>query len=272
MTEIENIKQLKMQENTQRPGQSTGYIDVHCHCLSGLDDGPSTLSDSLSLCESLVGDGINVAIATPHQLGKYDLCNESKQVRETVSSLNDELQKRQIPLNVFPGADIRLDERICRLLREDKILTLADGGRYILLEMPSEVLIDIEPLLIDLAEMGIQVIITHPERHRILAVKPALIPRWLSRRAHLQITAGSLLGDFGHIAQKAAWNFMYEGWVSIVATDSHNLNNRKPRMSMAFNSISTKLGQAVAREICIENPLRVLESGLLKYPVIHIGR
>lgn len=252
--------QMNLKKSTQIPKQAAGYTDIHCHCLPGIDDGPAGLCDALALCRSLVDDGITVVMATPHQLGQYDRTNESRQVRAAVSSLNDELANRQIPLSVLPGGDVRLDERICRLLREDKILTLADGGRYILLELPSEVLIDIEPLLDELAQMGIAAIISHPERHRILPFKTALIPKWLSRHSYLQITAGSLLGDFGHIAQKAAWEFLSAGWVSLVATDSHNLSRRKPRMSAAFNSISAALGQAVAQQVCIENPLRILES------------
>ncbi len=254
-----------IKENTQIHKQAAGFIDVHCHCLPGLDDGPAGLSDALALCRALVADGITVVIATPHQLGQYDRTNESGQVRAAVAALNDEFAERQIPLSVCPGGDVRLDERICRMLREDKILTLADGGKYILLELPSEVMINIEPLIYELAEMNITAIISHPERHRILPFKPALLPKWLSRGAYLQITAGSLLGDFGHVAQKAAWEFLCEGWVSLVATDSHNLSRRRPRLSAAFNSISTRLGQAVAQQVCIENPLRILESRSLNY-------
>jgi protein-tyrosine phosphatase len=248
------------QNSTQKPGQTAGFIDVHCHCLPGLDDGPSVLSDAIALCRSLVADGITVVMATPHQLGQYDRTNESAQVRAAVAALNDELAEKQIPLSVLPGGDVRLDERICRLLREDKILTLADGGKYILLELPTEVLINIESLITELSEMNITAIISHPERHRILPFKPGLLPKWLSRGACLQITAASLLGDFGDIAQKAAWEFLCEGWVSLVATDSHNLGRRRPRISAAFNSISSRLGQVVARQVCIENPLRILES------------
>jgi len=235
------------------------YVDIHCHCLPAVDDGPVTLSESLSLCRALARDCITNVIATPHQLGRFSDTNEAAQIREQVAILNQELQSDRISLSAVPGADVRVDERICRLIEADKVLTLADGGRYILLELPYEIFIDIEPLLVELSSLGIQAIISHPERHPIIARQPSVLLEWLGQSAHLQVTSASLLGDFGSAAQKAAWQLVSSGWASLVATDSHDLDHRRPRMSMAFEQISAKLGEAAARLVCIENPRRVLE-------------
>ena len=35
-------------------------------------------------------------------------------------------------------AEVRIDERIPELLQHDEVVTLADGGRYLLLELPGE--------------------------------------------------------------------------------------------------------------------------------------
>lgn len=238
---------------------SKGYIDIHCHCLPGVDDGPVTKAEALALCRALVEDGVTIVIATPHQLGRFSGCNEAAQIRENVSALNEELKTNDIPLIIMPGADVRVDERICQLLEADKILTLADGGRYILLELPHDVFIDIEPLLVKLASMGVQAIISHPERHPILVNKPGILLKWLEQSAYLQVTSASLLGQFGPEAQRSAWNFLTSGWVSLVATDSHDLETRRPCMKAAFESIGIELGQTIARLVCIENPLRVIK-------------
>jgi len=244
--------------SAQRSGQPQ-YVDIHCHCLAAVDDGPATMDEALALCRRLTGDGVSVVVATPHQLGRFSDCNEASQIREAVSVLNEELRGNEIPLTVMPGGDVRVDERICQLLEADRILTLADGGRYILLELPHEVFIDIELLIGGLASMGVQAVVSHPERHRVLARDPKVLLKWLARGAHLQVTGGSLLGEFGSAAYKAAWHFLDAGWVSFVATDAHDLHGRRPCMKTAFNQISRKLGEAVARQVCVENPLRVLE-------------
>lgn len=223
-----------------------GYIDIHCHCLPGIDDGPVTKTQSIALCQALVEDGVATVIATPHQLGRFSDCNEATQIRENVSALNEDLKINKIPLIVMPGADVRVDERICDLLEADRILTLADGGKYILLELPHEVFIDITPLLTGLASMGIQAIISHPERHPILVNEPDILLKWQKLSSHLQVTSASLHGQFGLTAQKAAWNFLKSGWVSFIATDSHDLEVRKPCMKSAFELISMELGDPIA--------------------------
>jgi len=234
------------------------YTDIHCHCLPAIDDGPATMSEALAICRALLDEGITTVIATPHQLGRFSECNEAPQIREAVSVINEELKRNDIAINIVPGADVRVDERICQLLEEDKVLTLADGGKYILLELPHEVLIDIGPLIADLASMGIRVILSHPERHHGITKEPDILLKWLECSAHLQVTAGSLLGAFGTSVQRFAWQLLSSGWVSVVATDCHDLDGRRPCMKAAFESISDELGETLARLVCIENPLRVL--------------
>jgi protein-tyrosine phosphatase len=86
-----------------------------------------------------------------------------------------------------------------------------------------------------------------------------LLLKWLERSAHVQVTCASLLGDFGSGPQTVAWHLLSMGWTSFVATDAHNVRGRPPRMKAAFHQISSRLGRALARLVCIENPLRVLQ-------------
>ncbi|MFQ6036450.1 MAG: tyrosine-protein phosphatase [Sedimentisphaerales bacterium] len=243
------------------------FVDIHCHCLPGIDDGPATKAEALALCRALVDDGVTTAIATPHQLGRFSGCNEAAKIREQVSVFNEELKNSGIALTVMPGADVRVDERICELLEADKILTLADGGKYILLELPHDVFIDVEPLLADLACLGIQAVISHPERHPLLIKQRGILLKWQKLSAHLQVTSASLVGRFGLAAQKAAWNFLTSGWARLVASDSHDLETRQPCMRAAYESINSKLGENIAHLVCIENPLRLIKGQDIALPV-----
>lgn len=233
-------------------------VDIHCHCLPAIDDGPAAVSEAIDLCRAMAADGITTAIATPHQLGRFHDDNAAEQIREKVSVLNEELQNSGITLTIVPGGDVRVDERICRLLDDDNILTLADDGKYILLELPHQTFINIEPLLAELSSRGIQSIVSHPERHPVLAKQPGLLSTWFKHSTQLQITAASLLGEFGDLPQKAAWQFLNSGMAKLVATDCHNLTTRRPCMREAFERIAMKSGPALARQVCIENPLKVL--------------
>jgi len=235
------------------------FVDIHCHCLPGIDDGPANMSEAIELCRALVDDGIGTVIATPHQLGRFDNSNDADQIREAVRLVNKKLNENNIDLCVLPGADVRVDERVCDMLRADKIMTVGDGRRYLLLELPAEVLIDIEPLLIELGRVNVRAIISHPERCRVIVRGPHILEKWLEHSVSLQITAGSLLGEFGPAAQEAAWSFLQRGWAQIVATDAHDVCQRRPRMTAAFECIANESGRQVARNLCIENPMRILQ-------------
>jgi protein-tyrosine phosphatase len=236
-----------------------GFVDIHCHCLPFLDDGPGTYKESIELCRELKKDGIANVIATCHQLGRYGDTNTAEKIREAVSVLNEMLEEGGIDLTLTAGGDVRVDERICDLLKSDSILTLNDGGKYILLELPHDVFINIESLLSDLSDIGIEGVISHPERHSILAKNPEKVYEWMKYSAHLQITSGSLLGYFGSEVEKSAWAFLESGNVSFIASDSHDTKSRKPCMRGAYEAIKVRFGEEAANVLCIENPLSILK-------------
>ena len=127
-------------------------VDVHCHCLAGLDDGPENMHEALGLCRALVVEGITTVIATPHQLGRFDNSYQAPHIREAVADLCAELAGLGIPLEVLPGAEVRVDERLLEFLDQDRILTL--GGEYLMIELPYEVFLNVGPLARTLASLG----------------------------------------------------------------------------------------------------------------------
>jgi protein-tyrosine phosphatase len=234
-------------------------VDIHCHCLPGLDDGPDTLDDALALCQALVDDGITTVIATPHQLGRYDRLNSAQVIRRAVSALAVALADRDIPLEIYPGGDVRIDERLLRLLDTGDVATAADAGRHLLVELPHEIFVDPVPIIDQLGARGLQAIMSHPERHHYLRGSIDRQGEWVAHGAVVQLTAGSLRGDFGAHAYEHAWQLVDAGLVAIVATDAHDFQLRPPRMSAALELLTQNVGANAARAMVIDNPLRILE-------------
>jgi protein-tyrosine phosphatase len=231
-------------------------VDIHCHCLPGLDDGPDTLEDSLALCQALVDDGVTTVVASPHQLGRYDGVNTAAVIREALAELQAALDEQAIPLELATGADIRIDERLVRLVEAGEALAVGPAGRHLLLELPHGLFVDPLGAIAALGERGIQTIMTHPERHPYLAGSTQRLTSWIDAGAVLQITAGSLLGDFGPLAQQEAWRMVDAGMVSLVASDAHD-DSRPPRMTLALKTLSEEVNAQFARTVCLENPLQV---------------
>jgi protein-tyrosine phosphatase len=245
----------------------TTSVDIHCHCLPGLDDGPPTLADALALCRALVDDGITTVIATPHQLGAFDNISAST-IRAATAALQKALDAHHLPLTLMPGAEVRVDDRFASRFEAGEIQTLA-AGAYLLLELPHSTMIDLRPLIDYLTSRKITPILSHPERQDTLTRSPGVLMPWIARGALLQVTAGSLTGHFGPAVQRSAWEFVDAGWVSLIATDAHDIAQRSPTMTAAIEALASRLGHALTRRLCIANPQAVLNSTFIQRPVLH---
>ncbi|MCF7976168.1 MAG: hypothetical protein K9N55_20280 [Phycisphaerae bacterium] len=235
-------------------------VDMHCHCLPGVDDGPQDWVQAQALCAALISEGFNVVVATPHQLGRFEGCADAPGIRLRVRELNQWLTDNQWPLKVLPGAEIRVDERVVELLEQDYLMTLSDENQVVLLELPFDTFMDISPLLERLANRHIRVMIAHPERNRELSMRPQRVMEWAQYNPVLQITASSLLGHFGGTVQNAGYALLELPLLSLVATDAHNTDQRGPRFYEAFDWIARFLGHHRARQLFIENSLDLIQA------------
>jgi len=262
----QNLPWLPAQQRRLEAFSVERCVDIHCHILPGLDDGPSDMSQSVALCAALAEDGITSVVATPHQLGRYDRLNSAAVIGDEIDALATALAAEQIPLELLPGGDVRIDERLGKLLDIGEIVSLAGAGRHLLLELPHELLVDPVPTIEMLHQRSLQSIMTHPERYPYLIGKDNLLRDWVERGAVIQLTAGSLVGDFGRRAQDQAWRIIDLGLASLVATDSHDAVRRPPRMSEALVALTSALGVGAARTLCIDNPLRVSRGDEIAQP------
>src|SRR5487761_2764301 len=103
-------------------------IDLHCHLLHGIDDGPSDLATSLEMARMAVADGIVITACTPHiQIGVYD--NQPVDIRHHMQSLQTALDEAGIQLKLVTGADVHIRPDFVSAIRKDAVLTLNDS-RY----------------------------------------------------------------------------------------------------------------------------------------------
>lgn len=232
-------------------------VDMHCHVLPKVDDGPKNLSDAIALCRALIADGFTDIIATPHQLGRWDGSNPPIAIRASVADLQIQIDKARLPLTIHAGAEVRLDERIPQFLGAGKILTLGDNGVHLLVELPLGMTVNPDVLVPFITKAGTKMVLAHAERYDSLTSDPRMTERWVKHGVALQVNATSLCEETP--ASRIAWGWMERGWIALVASDAHSTNSRRPRMSEAMERIINRAGSEAARRICIENPVRALE-------------
>jgi len=145
------------------------------------------------------------------------------------------------------------------------IVPLADS-RYVLVELASHAVPPmLEQPLYQARLGGWTTVIAHPERNLVFQSKPELLASLVANGTKTQITAGSLLGDFGPEARQCAWEWIDREMVHFVASDAHNTTKRPPRMREAAAAIRAIAGDDVAGALTRRNPAAVVANHGLEY-------
>ncbi|HUC53486.1 MAG TPA: CpsB/CapC family capsule biosynthesis tyrosine phosphatase [Candidatus Cybelea sp.] len=236
-------------------------VDLHCHILPGLDDGAANMEESMAMAESAIADGITHVVATPHSSNKYFF--DFAQVRELRDELQAQLGDR---LTIATGCDFHLNPENLEALRQEARRFCINQRDFLLLEFNEfSIPPSMDQTLHAIQLAGVQPVITHPERNRILRARPERLKKWVRLGCFAQVTGGALTGGFGAGAQQDALRWIGEGLIHFVASDAHNTRTRLLRLEPAYNVVEHQFGQEKARALFQDNPLAALEGRQLPY-------
>lgn len=237
-------------------------IDVHCHFLPGIDDGAATMEEAIELARAAVANGIEEIVATPHvHFDRYS--NKRSTIAVATQVFRTELARQSIPLKVRLGGEVRFSEDIIELLDADEIpfLGVYEGHRVMLLEFPhSHIPVGADKLVGWLIARRVRPLIAHPERNRDVMRSLDKIRPFVQMGCLLQVTAGSLVGRFGELAQTRAHELLQQGWVTLLATDAHNMKHRPPDLASARQAVERAFGSQAAWELVHDHPARLFSS------------
>jgi len=203
-------------------------IDLHAHILPALDDGPATIDAALAMARAAAAGGTRAMATTSHVEHMFNL--RPRQIADARAALAARLDAEGIAVELLAGGEIaaaRLPD-----LGDDDLRALAlGGGPYVLLECPLDAVnAPMEELVSDLHERGFSVLLGHPERSPACQRDPDLLAALVDDGALAQVTPGSLLGDFGAIAQRTAHTMLADELVHVLASDSHDAIHRPPML------------------------------------------
>lgn len=228
-------------------------IDIHCHILPGLDDGPNTWDQSIEMARQAAADGVHALVATPHihlEAGE-DLANK---VKQNLAELRYHCTVLEIPLVLAVGGEV-----VARLRPESCRLFTLNNANYVLIEFPHLYLpSDAAESIFYLVTAGLTPIIAHPERNNAVIERPERLVALTRLGALVQITGGSLLGAFGRHAKACAEHLLQIGVVSFLASDAHAPTERRPVLSSSVRAAARIIGTAAAWDLVVTHPSAVL--------------
>jgi protein-tyrosine phosphatase len=228
-----------------------GMLDLHCHILPNVDDGPRTLNEALALARFSVADGITHITATPHCHRHLRLLRAD--ILPHVAELNKALANAGLRLMVLPGSEIQLTD--VAAYQEDYTrglyCHLGDDPRYTLLEFPWHdrwYPAGAAEHVTWLREQGTTPIVAHPERHGFFRDDPNRLRALVDAGAWVQITVDSLLGNFGPEARVAGEEMLRTYPQAVLATDAHN-QQRCSGLTVGYEIVRKQIGAARAEDL-----------------------
>lgn len=233
-----------------------GRIDVHSHLLPGVDDGCTTLEESLACAQRLVEAGYTHAFCTPHIWPSLPH-NTVEQIRTRTDRLQQAFDEARVPLRLLPGGELNLRPEIVDT-PPDKLPTFGMARRFCLFDIWAERLPGFFWKSVEwLMSLGLQPIMAHPERMRAVQDQPELAKEFIGAGVLLQ---GNLqcFGDPPHAhTRRLAEQFLKEGLYFTLGSDCHNLAGLQIRLDGLENAMNL-VGMEEILRLTRDNPMRLI--------------
>jgi protein-tyrosine phosphatase len=241
-----------------------GYVDLHCHLLPGVDDGPRTLDESVAYAAAAVAAGTTTIVATPH----VELV-DVPELPDRVQEVRDALHAEGIDLRVEVGGELK-PQSIGDLDGDDLELIAhgPPGARWLLYEVPFEgVDAGGGPGFLagaqELRDRGYGLLLAHPERSSdILPAGIETLGAELLAGAVIAANVGPLAGRESSARHAAAAEILRRGMVGVIATDAH-APSRPWTLAEGRRAVLATTGDAVLAEgLTAANPAALLRDGI----------
>jgi protein-tyrosine phosphatase len=235
----------------------SGMVDIHCHILPGVDDGALDIGDALAIAAAAVSAGTTVMIATPHFSEESKL--NAAVCRERLAGLRRAIAEVGIGLDVRLGCEARFVPSVVARAAAGELPTLA-GSSYLLLEWPITLVNYTDQILFDLRLKGIRPILAHVERYRFVQSDVDMLVPLVERGTLTQVTAGSLTGEYGPAARRAAEEIVERGLAHVIASDAHSVDSRPPDLRPAVECAARLIGREAALAMVVDVPRAIVEN------------
>jgi protein-tyrosine phosphatase len=222
--------------------------DMHCHLLAGLDDGPRTLADAVTMCRTAYDEGVRLMAAGAHQNDHWPDVTPQR-IRAATDTLRDELRRVGVPVSIFPCAEVMARPHLEAAWLGGELLSVADRGQYLLVEMPHGLFVDLTSSVCKLREAGVSVILAHPERCPEFLHEPGVLEALIDLGCLVQVSSSSVTDPRSPVDERALRDWFRRGCVHLMGSDGHSPRRRPPRLAGAYRQVCRWAGAAVADRV-----------------------
>lgn len=244
-------------------------IDMHSHVLFDVDDGSSTLEESIEILKQAAHAGISGMVTTPHYIRGAVTC-EKEILNKKFDLLKDQIKKKQIPIELYKGHEVYIDALILKDIDDGKIQTI-NNSDYILLELPlSQRINNLEELIFELQIKGYRIILAHPERYYFVHEDIHRLDELIENGVLMQMNLCSLTGFYGPGTKETAMKLLKAQMIHLVGSDVHKRDSKNLKLKEPMKILKGIYGSEKSQKVLTENPASVLKNKHVKsFEVLH---
>lgn len=237
------------------------YVDMHCHILFGVDDGPGAMEDARQMLQQEYDSGVGTVYLTPHYRKNMFECPPDIRLAHFA-------QLKTWAAEHLPGMSLKLgcEFHVCmdavEVLRSTPCFTLG-GTEYVLLEFPvtaekSQLIERCHALM----NGGYIPVIAHAERCDAIRKDLGLLQRLVDMGVYIQMNAGSITGENGLIWKWFCKKAMRRGLLHFIGSDAHDPEKLRPNLEACARYLERTMGAQYRDQIMIRNPREIIEGSV----------
>lgn len=232
-------------------------IDLHSHILFETDDGSKSLEESVIMAKEAYDAGFTTICCTPHYLEpQYKKTKEEN--TKTLEKLKEELEKNNIPMELFLGNEIYIVNNIEELV-ENNITSRIGNSEYILFELPLfQKLSNAVDIIRNLPYT--KLILAHPERYEYVQKDISYLDDFIEMGVLLQGNYESILGKYGRTAQKTLKKLLKQKKIDFLSTDTHKKSSTYTKMEEIQRKLRKIVKEDYYNSLTFEIPNEILRN------------
>ena len=216
-------------------------IDFHSHIIPNIDDGSSSLEESINLIKEAGKTGFTAIISTSHYIEGYYDYNQEERKKYLENLYNAENNDKNVKL--YLGSEIYITEDMFELIEQEKASTI-NNSRYILFELPMNSKTFLAKEIVYRAiEKGYLPIIAHPERYTYVQEDINYARELSNMGALFQSNYGSIIGMYGNHAKKTIYKLLEDDLIQFLGSDVHRegqIYNKVPKILKKLEKVISK--------------------------------
>ena len=230
-------------------------IDIHCHIIHNVDDGPSNIEDSMRMILEAAKLGIQSIVTTPHY--HKNVYNPEK----VVDNFNEiKLKSKNLGIELFLGYEVFLSTSLSDIIFEKNKYTL-NNSKYLLFELPFKIMpIGINDTIQKLHCEGLVPIIAHPERNMYFVRYIDKFIDLIASPCLVQLDAASIAGAYGFTIKRFTKKLTKLNLVNFVASDAHKPEDYCEWYKKAFENVKNWAGEEYCNRVFGVNQSVIINS------------